>query len=114
VTEHTTAFRWPVCGLAAPEELTGHPDRLLANGPGVPVTPCGENALGFASFACIHEHVTVVDICGTCACELQRAAGLLVCDHCEDGPAPHECRPRVEITWFDGTAVTTVQEASDV
>jgi len=85
---------------------------LQVNGPGVPYGACGLPSLGVVTFACIHEHVDVADVCATCAVELQRASGLLVCPHCEDGSQPNECLPHVQIEWLDGTPATKVQEAS--
>ena len=105
-----TSYAELPCGLAAPEVLAGHPDRLLANGPGVPVVACGEPGIGLAHFGCPHEHFNTVNVCGTCAAELQRVAGLIVCQFCEDSSASHECKPRVWIAWYDGSAVTEVQE----
>lgn len=101
-----TAYAELPCGLAAPETALDH-----ANGLGARAGVCGEPGIGFAYFACIHAHFSRVNVCGTCACELQRAAGLLTCLPCEDSAMPHECKPRVWIAWYDGTTpVTVVQE----
>ena len=80
------------------------------NWPGTPVVFCGEPPAGVITFACIHEHVNEAAICAACEVEIQRAAGLLTCPRCEDGPEPHECLCDVRITWLDGT-VTVVQTA---
>ncbi len=74
---------------------------------------CGEPVLGSVSSACIHEHLNIVSVCAGCAVDFQQASGLLTCPQCEDARRPHECRPRVQITWHEAGAVTLViQEAS--
>jgi hypothetical protein len=74
--------------------------------------PCGEPPAATITFACVHEHVDQPRACYGCAAEIQRAAGLLACPRCEDGPEPHKCPCLVVIDW-DGGEKTTVQELSD-
>jgi hypothetical protein len=79
------------------------------NWPGTAAVFCGEPPAGVITFACIHEHVNRTAACAGCAAEIQRAAGLLTCPRCEDGPEPHECLCLVVIDWDSGEK-TIVQE----
>jgi hypothetical protein len=88
------AAHYPRCTLSEGDWHT--------NGPGKTPMACGEPTVALASFACVHEHVARAAACMTCAAELQRAAGLLVCPQCEDGPEPHECLEKVRVEWFTG------------
>lgn len=67
---------------------------------GSALAACGEPAIALLTFACVHEHVDAALACMTCAAEIQRIADVLVCAHCADGPAPHECRTAMAIEWL--------------
>jgi hypothetical protein len=75
-----------------------------ANGPGVvAASSCGLPSIALVTFSCVHEHVDRALACAACAAELQRAADLLVCEHCEDDPQqPHECEAVIRIEWLTG------------
>lgn len=88
------------CGIAGADDIA-------SNRPGYLPPACGEPAMALITFACVHEHVDRVLACAACACEIQRASGLLVCEHCEDlcdgsDPGPHECLVRFRIEWSSG------------
>jgi hypothetical protein len=75
-----------------------------------PLRVCGEPAIAVITFGCIHEHVESPAACAGCAAELQRAADILVCPACEDGPEPHECPVVIEIRWLCDAAATRRSE----
>jgi hypothetical protein len=71
---------------------------------------CGEPSFATMSLACPHEHLDKARICPGCAVDAQRAAGMLTCPHCWDGPERHACLMLVVIDWDSGEK-TIVQEA---
>lgn len=71
--------------------------------------PCLESPAATITFACVHEHVDQPRACYGCAAEVQRAAGMLGCPRCEDGPGSHPCLCLVIIDWDSGEK-TVVQE----
>lgn len=71
--------------------------------------PCPELPAATISFACVHEHIDRPRACYGCAAEIQRAAGMLCCPRCEDGPHMHACPCLVVIDWDSGEK-TVVQD----
>lgn len=65
-----------------------------------PLVACGLPAVAVFTSICVHEHLDRALACATCAAELQRADGLLICPRCEDGPEPHECKVIMKIRWL--------------
>jgi hypothetical protein len=76
---------------------------------------CGEPSIGTSTYACVHEHVSIVPVCAGCAVDLQQAADHLTCPFCaysEKAEDTHDCYCLVVIDWDSGER-TVVQEAGD-
>lgn len=73
---------------------------IRENGPGTPVVPCGEPVIAVITFACVHEHINVQPACLGCTVEVEQCEDILVCNHCEDGPDPHECKVAIKVRWL--------------
>jgi hypothetical protein len=78
----------------------------------VSLTACGEPAIAVITFACVHEHIDLAKACAGCAADVQRAADLLICSHCADGPEPHDCAVAMKIRWLLGKGERGCQDVA--